>query len=64
MRDSSNLNIVPVDFSAKAIVRAVDHDEIKELNIVSRKGISLTVNALPTDFLVFSIFNTAGCCPC
>jgi len=35
----SGLNIVPVDFVSKAILYAVDHPEIKELNIVNPKQV-------------------------
>ena len=35
----SGLNIVPVDFVSKAILYAVDHPEIKELNIVNPRQV-------------------------
>jgi hypothetical protein len=38
MHETSGLNIVPVDYAAKAIVRA-SKTEIKELNIVSRRSV-------------------------
>lgn len=46
MNASSGLNIVPVDYAAKAIVRALNTD-IKELNIVSRKNLPNTFT-IPT----------------
>lgn len=41
MNSDSGLNIVPVDYAAKAIVRALDTG-IRELNIVSRKNLPNT----------------------
>lgn len=41
MDTTSALNLIPVDYAAKAIVRALATD-IKELNIVSRKGVPNT----------------------
>jgi nucleoside-diphosphate-sugar epimerase len=41
MNPSSDLNLIPVDYAAKAIVRALDTD-IKELNVVSKKGVRNT----------------------
>ncbi len=38
MNASSGLNLIPVDYAAKAIVRALDKD-IKELNLVSKKNV-------------------------
>jgi hypothetical protein len=38
MNATSGLNLIPVDYTAKAIVRALNTD-IKELNIVSKKNI-------------------------
>ncbi|MEJ6791227.1 MAG: SDR family oxidoreductase [Lacinutrix sp.] len=37
--NESGLNIVPVDFVSKAILYAVEHPEIKELNIVNPKQV-------------------------
>ncbi|MBO9702737.1 MAG: SDR family oxidoreductase [Sporocytophaga sp.] len=39
--NSSVLNIVPVDYAAKAIVRAMERDDITELNIVSNCGVTI-----------------------
>lgn len=52
MNSSSGLNIVPVDYAAKAIVRALDTD-IKELNIVSRKN-------LPNTFTIPTMLKLVG----
>jgi len=41
MNSSSDLNLIPVDYAAKAIVRALDTN-IKELNVVSKKGVRNT----------------------
>jgi nucleoside-diphosphate-sugar epimerase len=38
MNATSGLNLIPVDYAAKAIVRALDTD-IKELNLVSKKSV-------------------------
>jgi nucleoside-diphosphate-sugar epimerase len=41
MNLSSGLNLIPVDYASKAIVRAL-HTDIKELNIVSKKSVPNT----------------------
>ncbi len=48
----SGLNIIPVDYAAKAIVRALDTD-LKELNIVSSKY-------LPNTFTIPTLLNEIG----
>ncbi|MBX2906881.1 MAG: SDR family oxidoreductase [Taibaiella sp.] len=52
MNATSGLNIVPVDYAAKAIVRALATD-IKELNIVSRKN-------LPNTFTIPTMLRLVG----
>lgn len=41
LNDTGVLNIVPVDYTAKAIVKALDHDEIREMNIANQFGVSI-----------------------
>jgi nucleoside-diphosphate-sugar epimerase len=49
----SVLNVVPVDYIAKAIVRVFDNDEIREMNLVYS-------NSLPVDYIVHHMIGQAG----
>lgn len=49
----SVLNVVPVDYIAKAITRVFDNDEVKELNLAYS-------NSLPVDFIVSHMIEHAG----
>ncbi|XZF14338.1 SDR family oxidoreductase [Chitinophagaceae bacterium MMS25-I14] len=52
MNATSGLNLVPVDYAAKAIVRAL-HTNIRELNVVSRKSV-------PNSFAVPEMLRNVG----
>ena len=49
----SVLNVVPVDYIAKAIVRVFDNDGVKEMNLAYS-------NALPVDYIVHYMIGHAG----
>lgn len=52
MHPTSGLNLVPVDYAAKAIIRAM-HTDLKELNVVSRKSV-------PNSFAVPEMLRNVG----
>jgi len=51
--ENSNLNIVPVDYSAKAVIRAIQMDDIQEMNIVHSENV-------PIKQIISSMMETCG----